>query len=588
MKTMIKTIGKKYLIPILFFVISILIVGIVDWHYGYIFATGDFHYHLDRIEALASSIRSFDFLPKVNGYFVGGYGYASSLFYPDVFLYPAAFLKLVGASAVTSYLSTLVLINFFTLFLGYIAGNRMDFSTEKSLLFTLMYTLNAYRLQTLFSRQDLGELMGMMFFPLVLSEMLKLKNGQTNEWYVLAFAMAGVMCSHTISVFMMVLFSSMFVIINLRVFLNKQRMFAITKAALLTLSISAGIYLPILEQMKNQKYALTTDPLINIANEVIPIKNLLFNSLGNQVFHARTVNLGIVILLALFIYGFYNLRHNKNMDITLIALFLFWTCTDLFPWKFFDHSIFAMIQFPWRFFSVISLLVTYLIVNDDLHIFSKKVIKYSVVSFIIFNAIALGQQTVIQSQDRLESYSEFDNVDSYYIGAGHEYLPEQVKYSNILNHKKRPIEYKSNKMRISNVALNHQSITFNFNTYKNVAKVQLPLIYYKGYQSSVYGKNVESTVPKLSSNGLTEISLKGNGVITIQYRNTFIQIFGAIISLLTVIGLILVQLEFRKLKFISLPTRIPVLFTRETSNGEWLNQILTDINEPNDLNAKNN
>ncbi|MFC6322178.1 hypothetical protein [Companilactobacillus baiquanensis] len=552
-----KLIRKNYFILSLFILISIVLIALVDWHIGYIFATGDYHYHLDRIETLAGSMKHFDFWPKVDGHFIGGYGYASSLFYPDIFLYLPALLRVFGASPVITYLFTLFLINLATLWVGYTAGKRMSFSTKRALLFTLIYTLNPYRLQTLYSRQDLGELLGQIFFPLVLSELMNFKNGYFRQWYVLAFAMIGIGCSHTISLFMAIIFVAMYVILNAKYFLNKKKIVALIKAALLTIGATAMIYLPILEQMYGQKYALTTDPLINIVGQVFPASDLAKNSLLNSVFHGDTVNIGVIIFVSLIVYTIYNFIKRNNLDLTVIALFLLFACTNIFPWHLMNHSIFAVIQFPWRFFSIISLITAYLLVNDDLHLFSKRYFTYAFLALLAIFTFSLSQQTVAQSKEKLDSYSDFNQIDSYYIGAGHEYLPSQVNYSEIRQHKNRVLDYNKSDISIQNPTINRQYIAFDFKTLKKSAKIQLPLIYYKGYQSEVYGSG-ESTVPKISALGLAEINLSGSGMVKIQYDHTLIQKIGLFISGITFLLVLLHFLINRRRYRVSVVNQVPI------------------------------
>lgn len=572
-----KSIKENCLILSLFLVISIFIVSLVDWQLGNIFATGDFHYHLDRIETLANSLKQLNFWPKVDGSFVGGYGYASSLFYPDIFLYPAALLRVIGATPTVSYLFTLTLINFMTLWLGYIAGKRLAFSTRKSLFFTILYTFNLYRLQTLFSRQDLGELMGMMFLPLVLSELLNLKKGQTKQWYILAFAMIGIASSHTISLFMAIIFASMVVLLNIKTFWNKQRLLAIAKAATLTLVVSAGIYLPILEQMQGQSYALTTDKLINITDEVLPLKAIIQNSLTNQVFHANTVNVGIIVLLGLVIYTIYNLLHRKNLDLIIMADFLFFTCTTYFPWSVLSHSIFSMIQFPWRFFSVISLIVIYLLVNDDLRMFDKNYCRYILVGLTILISVVLGQQTIAQSKDRLETYTDFNKIDSYYIGAGHEYLPSEASYPNILANKQRRLTYDQKKVAVHDVSINQRYVSFGFNTNGKPAKVRLPLIYYKGYQAEVYGDDGDVTTPRISHDGLTLVDVNGSGTVKVQYESTFIQKISLLISLTSIMLVALTYYDLRRHKQTTVSTEVPIFATPVQDDYVFVYQIVDNI-----------
>ena len=55
----------------------------------------DIAYHLLRIEALKAGILAGRPFLRINMLFFGGMGYASSLFYPDLFLYFPAVLRLL-------------------------------------------------------------------------------------------------------------------------------------------------------------------------------------------------------------------------------------------------------------------------------------------------------------------------------------------------------------------------------------------------------------------------------------------------------------------------------------------------------------
>lgn len=522
---------RKYLYT-LFLIISILIVLFVNLRPGFVFATGDYRYHINRIEALATAIQHFNFLPKVDEFFSGGLGYASSLFYPDLFLYPAAILRVLGVPIIVTYLLTQVGINFLTLTVTFLAGKRLHFSTKNNLIFTFVYVLSSYRLQVLYSRHDIGELMGMIFFPLVLSELINLKKGNTKEWYVLTFAMVGIGLSHIISLFMMVCFAAMYVILNIKYFWDKDRIMAIVKAALVSIGLVFGFYAPILEQMADQQFTLKTDPLIFIYQQTQSFTDLVSHSFSNQVFHASTVNVGFVIFVGLVVYSIYNLIRRKNISLTLIALFMFISCSDWFPWYQLRDTLFSAFQFPWRFFSVISLIVAYFIANDDLHIFDIKYTTPVLLIGMLILSFALGQFTVQASPWRINSYQSYNQISSYLIGAGHEYLPSEVNYDEVKENKARTLEYDSKQIKISDQKITKNIIKFKFNA-KNKSKVVLPLFYYKGYQANVSGSG-HSTVPALNKqNGYAQIKLSGSGNVVVQYHYTTIQKIGLAVSLAT-------------------------------------------------------
>ncbi len=523
---------KKYLYSI-FLVVSILIVLFVNWHPGYAFATGDYRYHINRIEALATAFQHFNFAPKVDEYFAGGLGYASSLFYPDIFLYPSAILRVIGVPVIATYLITQVMINYFTLFLTYKAGKRLSFSTKNNLIFTFVFFLSTYRLQVLWSRHDLGELMGMMFFPLVLAELIKFKRGETKEWYVLACAMIGIGLSHIISLFMIICFAVLFVILNIKYFWKKDVFKGIFKAALLTIGVVFGFYAPIIEQMLTQKFTLSTDPLIHIYQETQPFAELVAHSFSNQVFHAGTVNIGFVTFVGLVVYTIYNLIKRKNISLTLIAVFLFITCADFFPWFQLRNTMFASFQFPWRFFSLISLIVAYFIANDDLHIFDRKYTTSLLMVVMFLLSFTMAQLTIQASPWRMNSYNSYNHISTYLIGAGHEYLPSEVNYHDINKDGERELGYESDQLTVTHKTINNNIIKFDFNVKDKQAKVNLPIFYYKGYQAKVTGSG-SSTTPTLASDGMTNVTLKGHGTVTVQYHYTTIQKWSLVVSILSI------------------------------------------------------
>ena len=56
----------------------------------------DLPFHLARIESLSEGIRFGELPVRIYPHYFKGYGYANGLMYPDLFLYPAAFLCLTG------------------------------------------------------------------------------------------------------------------------------------------------------------------------------------------------------------------------------------------------------------------------------------------------------------------------------------------------------------------------------------------------------------------------------------------------------------------------------------------------------------
>ena len=87
--------------------------------------------------------------------------------YSDVFLYPAAVLRILGFSLQTSYKVYVASITAATVGITFYALRKMFRSDCAALLGTALYTLSFYRLTNVFVRAAVGEYTAMAFLPLV-------------------------------------------------------------------------------------------------------------------------------------------------------------------------------------------------------------------------------------------------------------------------------------------------------------------------------------------------------------------------------------------------------------------------------------
>ena len=88
----------------IFFVLfgTILFVS-VPLYFGYLINGHDLQYHLLRIEGIKDGLLAGDFPIKIQSNWLKGNGYATAVFYGDLFLYIPAILRLCGFSIAQSY-----------------------------------------------------------------------------------------------------------------------------------------------------------------------------------------------------------------------------------------------------------------------------------------------------------------------------------------------------------------------------------------------------------------------------------------------------------------------------------------------------
>jgi len=524
-----------------FLIVSIAMVAIVYLQPNKILSGADYHFHMNRVENLALSIKHGDFFPKISYFFIGGMGYAASLFYPDTFLYLPAILRVLGLSIKESFVIFAIFINLSTFLVTYGSGKLAGFSRKKALIFALLYGLSIYRFADLVNRQAIGEVIALTFFPLVIVMMTRLKSGKHQHWYLLAVGMVAIGYSHMISVEMMGIFIVIYTLLNLKTLYKNGSFKYLIASGGLSLGLLAHYFLAVGEQMATTTFQVSAQPLAFLSDRTLAFKEVVRNSLTNAVFHANTVNVGITILLGLGVACYLFWRSKNDRDLIVIALGLFIMVTPLMPWQLFDHTIINTIQFPWRFFAIITAIVSYLIAKDDLQLLNNKYYFYAIILMLGVGNVIYATNSIQNQSWRFRTNAQYNQPNPYYIGAGHEYLPEQTDYQKILKHKKQVIQYQPAKVKIANVRHTWGQYQFEFTTLKHQkAVVEVPFIYYKGYVANINHEKRLIPMQMNPQNGLTQITLKGSGQMTVFYQQTPLQKVGHVISVVSLISLIMI------------------------------------------------
>ena len=134
---------------------------------GYLTYGHDLSIHLSRIEGLKAGLLAGQFPVRMDPAIINEKGYPFSLMYSDVFLYPAAVLRILGFSLRTSYKVYVASITAATVGVTFYALRKIFRSDCAALLGTALYTLSFYRLTNVFVRAAVGEYTAMAFLPLV-------------------------------------------------------------------------------------------------------------------------------------------------------------------------------------------------------------------------------------------------------------------------------------------------------------------------------------------------------------------------------------------------------------------------------------
>ncbi len=347
----------------LFSSLPLLWPGILDGH--------DLLFHLNRIEGIASGLRCGQFPVRIHASTLAGYGYAASEFYPELFLYFPAVLRLLGVSLVASLRIFELCINFSAALVCYTCARRLLENRGEALAASVMYVLCIYRLNNLYTRATLGESLAMIFFPLVLLAFTRILEGETGYWIELALGMVGICMSHLLSVLFTTLALFVAALVHARTLIrNPRRIAAILKAALLTLLCISWFMVPMLRYLQediNTNVGVDTDMnILRLGSFLVPFSGKVGQEADD---YALTIGVvpGVTITLGV---GLYLLRmymgQRENNEVRcrrerafLVAGLVLAACsTGLFPWRELVGRagrlmhVFRQIQFPWRLVGV--------------------------------------------------------------------------------------------------------------------------------------------------------------------------------------------------------------------------------------------
>lgn len=512
---------------LIFFILTLTLLSSIPLFFSGIKNAPDLAFHLSRIRAIKENIKNNIFFSGIYPEYLDGYGYANGLFYPDMFLYVPALINLLGINLITSYKIFLLLINCATVISIYISIKGISKNENASIIGTIIYTFSSYRLVDMYQRAALGETLAHIFVPIIIYGLYEVIYRDEKKSYILTIGMSGLILSHVISTYITGIIILVFIIINIKKIIKEKRIKYLIISAIKTFLITSFFLLPLLEQIKSQTFRFQNMNNLKdfiLSKRTVPFYLLFVElpSLRDKLFNKHWIPSGIGVI---FLYLIYKKLKNKKIKekfiddsykISIILLILisipqFW---DLGIIK----KILNPIQFPWRFYQIITLLLT---ISGAIVLVKTTNVKKTIKNVFLISLVSLISITLIASINRIKE------INVYEIAYG-EYLPKEVELEKISTRDK----IISDGTIKGNVKKKGATLEIEFDE-NTGTKLELPIIYYKGYNA--YMEKEKLKLNK-STNGLVEIKLdEQKGKIILKYEGTIPQKITKIVSLTSII-----------------------------------------------------
>ena len=150
---------------------------------------------------LADALRSGQLVSRVGGFSYNGYGAATSVLYPDLFLVPSALMVLCGCSITFVYNFFIVSIAFLTFLAMYAAIRALHGTQDEAMCASILYTFANYRLYDLHVNSMSGELLAMLFLPLFTASLIQVLEDHPEKWPFLTLTAYCLLASHLVTTF---------------------------------------------------------------------------------------------------------------------------------------------------------------------------------------------------------------------------------------------------------------------------------------------------------------------------------------------------------------------------------------------------
>ena len=348
-----------------------ILVAFFPYLTDYFSLTGDIDYHLGRIAFLKDALEQWEIPVRMQGTWLYGHGYATSLFCGDLFLYFPACLMLSGFSIMSAYKIFVFAVTAAGAWIAYHCFFRCVKEEYAALFGSMMYTLAPYRLFNIYNRGAVGEFLAMAFLPMICcgvyllyTENESCSDYRKHKWYII-WGMSGLLQSHLITSEMTALMMALVCALFWKKTFRRQTFIQLLEAIGITLLINMWFWLPLLYMIRIDTYQFQTVIKENMVNGTVlaGALQLLPNKGSAQMgmWQCEPIQLGAGALLFLLLYMLWRIKGHKVgracRFLALLSVLTVILSTAYLPWNMLKGLpligyFIGSLQFPFRWMAI--------------------------------------------------------------------------------------------------------------------------------------------------------------------------------------------------------------------------------------------
>lgn len=519
----------------------------------------DWRFHLSRIEGIAQGLREGQFPVRVYSQAKDGYGYAPSLFYGELFLYFPAVLRLLGMSVQGAYRTYAIAVQALTAGISFFSFRQMFRHNKTALVGSILYMLAPYHIYNIYWRTAVGEYTALAFLPLIPAALSLLYAQQKPDRHTARVACAELVVSfgalvqtHIISLELATLSTAVFCLYHFRQTFTKRVLGVWTAAAGLVVLLNLWFLVPFLTLMLGGGYNNMYGGESFAGGLSVQKNGLWLSELLS--WRADHNSIGVVLVAGLVAFVWCWLTQGPAMPqrerkigawAAVLGTLACWMCTNTFPWGILGSlpvvgRLLLAIQFPWRYFSLATLL---LVLVSVCAVSALRRGRYAQpVAVLLLSASLLGVAIFY--------HSYLPTVDTSYLGDSAQMIYTDYKISNMawyydsLYLPDGAVETRDGftcetavtTVEIASVERRGNTTVLSCSEVNGeLGYAELPLLYYPGYTILDGEGEVFRT-----ANGMVGVTVPAgfSGEISVAFREPKRWLAADLVSLVTLLGLL--------------------------------------------------
>lgn len=463
----------------------------------------DLKFHLQRIEGLYRGLLSGQFPVKIQPEWLGGYGYASSVFYGDIFLYFPAVLRIVGVTIQDAYKCYVEAVNIAIVFVSFYAFRKITKDEIAAMAGSVLYAGSTTNLSLIYTTTMVGGYSALIFYPLVIAGFYEAFTEDVSSkeykriWILMTVGFTGLLMTHMLSCLIVGGYSVLCCLLMIKKVFRKNTICEFLKTAAAVVALNLWFLVPFMHYMFSERLRINQQLSNGIGNlnSNEALADFVGKGGGRSLYHFFLHPNYHIDCAILFILLFYvatipiqkkGLLTKYSRVLFAFVVFGFWICTDVFPFaqivEIFPpiYKVFFTLQYQYRFFNIAiaiaSCLCTMIFVMDIL----EKRVVYGMIGllccFVLYQDFLYFEE--VGTEAVYLDYIDMELWDDYQMGKA-EYLPIETDMEKLT----KEVEYDE---ALVSESVERNGLSFELSV-KNEAEqeqnVLLPVLYYSGYQA---------------------------------------------------------------------------------------------------------